>query len=83
MSAATVDAMAGLLVRRPGTSNTPAEALYPALILSGVALTNIFIPLQLAMFAGLGPQDIARRSAPSSVANRRRSATRTSRGSAR
>jgi len=45
------------------TSNTPAGAMYPALILSGVALANIFIPLQLAVFAGLGPQDIPKAAA--------------------
>jgi DHA2 family multidrug resistance protein len=45
------------------TSNTPAAALYPALILSGVALANIFLPLQLAMFAGLGPQDVPKAAA--------------------
>lgn len=45
------------------TSNTPAAAMYPALIISGIALAQIFIPLQLAIFAGLGPQDVPKAAA--------------------
>lgn len=52
-----------LMLANVTTSNTSAAALYPALILSGVALANVFIPLQLAMFAGLSPQDIPKAAA--------------------
>jgi DHA2 family multidrug resistance protein len=52
-----------LMFANATTSDTPAAALYPALVLSGIALANIFIPLQLAMFAGLGPQDIPKAAA--------------------
>lgn len=45
------------------TSDTPAATLVPALALSGLALANIFIPLQLAMFAGLGPTDVPKAAA--------------------
>ena len=45
------------------TSDTPAEALYPALIVSGFALSSIFIPLQLSLFAGLGPTDVPKAAA--------------------
>jgi DHA2 family multidrug resistance protein len=45
------------------TSNTPVTAFTLPLILSGVALANIFIPLQLAIFNDLGPQDVPKAAA--------------------
>jgi DHA2 family multidrug resistance protein len=45
------------------TSNTPAALMYPALALSGLALANIFLPLQLSIFTGLGPTDVPKAAA--------------------
>jgi DHA2 family multidrug resistance protein len=55
--------VSGLMLANVTTSDTPAEAMYPALALSGVALAQIFIPLQLSIFAGLGPQDVPKAAA--------------------
>jgi len=47
-----------LMLANVTTSNTPAALMYPALALSGLALANIFLPLQLAIFNGLAPTDV-------------------------
>jgi DHA2 family multidrug resistance protein len=55
--------ISSLMLANVTTSNTPAALMYPALAISGVALANIFIPLQLSLFAGLGPRDIPKAAA--------------------
>ena len=52
-----------LMLANVTTSNTMASSLYPALALSGLALANIFLPLQLAIFNGLGPTDVPKAAA--------------------
>ncbi len=52
-----------LMLANVTTSNTPAALLYPSLALSGLALANIFLPLQLAIFNGLGPTDVPKAAA--------------------
>jgi MFS transporter, DHA2 family, multidrug resistance protein len=52
-----------LMLANVTTSNTMAASLYPALALSGLALANIFLPLQLAIFNGLGQTDVPKAAA--------------------
>ncbi len=47
-----------LMLASVTTSDTPFGALMPSLIVAGLGLSQVFVPLQLAIFAGLRQSDV-------------------------